>query len=294
MRTHLVGALLSLSTLAAAQTSAPRDRYFESNGVRIRYVDEGSGEPVLLIHGYTATIETNWIIPGVFADLTKDHRVIAFDLRGHGKSDKPHDPEKYGGEIARDAIRLLDQLHVQRVHIVGYSLGAAITLKLVTTNADRFVTATLGGAAGFRNWRPFYDTLAQRTAVELESDVPFRGLVVAMTPADEPKRAEADIRARSDALVALNDVKALAAYQRGGTRGINTTDAEVAKIQVPVLGVIGSVDGGLRNMRDLETILPGLKVVVIDDATHVGDRAAPRRPEFVAAIRDFIAAHRGP
>jgi pimeloyl-ACP methyl ester carboxylesterase len=262
--------------------------------VRIRYVDEGSGEPVLLIHGYTRSIETNWIAPGVFANLVKDHRVVAFDLRGHGKSDKPHDPELYGGEIARDAIRLLDHLHIQRAHVVGYSLGAAITLKLLTTNPDRFLTATLGGSAGFRNWKPYYDSVAQRTALELEGEVPFRSLVVSMTPADEPKRTEAEIRARSDSLVAVNDVKALAAYQRKGSRDINTTDAEVARIQVPVLGVIGSLDGGVRAMREQQTILPGMKVVVIEGATHVGDRAAPRRPEFVAAIREHIAAHPAP
>lgn len=292
MRAPLAVALSFAAAALSAQT--PRDRSFESNGVRIRYVDEGSGEPVLLIHGYTASIETNWIAPGVFANLVKDHRVIAFDLRGHGKSDKPHDPEAYGGEIARDAIRLLDHLHIQRAHIVGYSFGAAITLKLLTTNPDRFLTATLGGSAGFRNWKPYYDSVAQRTAIELEGDVPFRSLVVSMTPADEPKRTEAEIRARSDALVAVNDVKALAAYQRKGSRDINTTDAEMAKIQVPVIGVIGSVDGGVRAMRELQTILPGITVVVIDGATHVGDRAAPRRPEFVAAIREHIAAHPAP
>ena len=292
MRAPFAVALSFAAAALSAQT--PRDRSFESNGVRIRYIDEGSGEPVLLIHGYTRSIETNWIAPGVFANLVKDHRVVAFDLRGHGRSDKPHDPEAYGGEIARDAIRLLDHLHIQRAHIVGYSLGAAITLKLLTTNPDRFLTATLGGSAGFRNWKPYYDSAAQRTAVELEGEVPFRSLVVSMTPADEPKRTEAEIRARSDSLVAVNDVKALAAYQRKGSRDINTTNAEVAKIQVPVLGVIGSLDGGVRTMRELQTILPGIKVVVIDGATHVGDRAAPRRPEFVAAIREHIAAHPTP
>ena len=281
----------SLMLLAAAvNAQAPREQFFVSNGVRIRYVEAGSGEPVLLIHGYTRSIETNWTDAGVFQALAKDHRVIAFDLRGHGKSDKPYDPAMYGEPMVLDAIRLLDHLKISRAHIVGYSHGAVITAKLATTNPDRFITATLGGHAGFRNWKPEYDRNAERFATELEGEVPFRGLVVAMTPSDEPKRTDEQIRTLSAALAAANDVKALAAYQRGGSRAYNSTDAEVAAIKVPVLGIIGSLDN-VPSMRQLQTLLPTMKLVVIDGATHVGDRGAPRRPEFVAAIREFIAAH---
>jgi pimeloyl-ACP methyl ester carboxylesterase len=226
----------------------------------------------------------------VFQALAKDHRVIAFDLRGHGRSEKPYDPATYGEAMVRDAIRLLDHLQIRRAHVVGYSLGAIITAKLLTTDPNRFVTATLGGHAGYRNWKPEYDGSSGRYAAELESDVPFRGLVVAMTPADEPKRSEEDIRTRSAALAAVNDVKALAAYQRGGTRAFNSTDGEVAAIKVPVLGVIGSLDN-VTSMKQLQVLLPSLKLVVIDGATHTGDRGAPRRAEFVAAIREFIATH---
>ena len=258
--------------------------------MQIRYVDQGTGEPILLIHGYTQSIERNWIDNGVFQALAKDHRVIAFDLRGHGRSEKPYDPAKYGEEMVRDAIRLLDQLKILRAHVVGYSLGATITAKLLTTDPNRFVTATLGGQAGYRNWKPEYDRSAERYAAELEGDVPFRGLVVAMTPPDEPKRTEEDIRSRSAALAAVNDVKALAAYQRGGSRALNSTDAEVAAIQIPVLGIIGSLDN-VASMKQLQTLLPSLKLIVIEGATHVGDRGALRRPEFVAAIREFVASH---
>jgi pimeloyl-ACP methyl ester carboxylesterase len=288
MRFLFVAVWLLLAYPTPAQV-AP-DKWFDSKGVQIRYVDQGSGEPVLLIHGYTQNIETNWMEPGVFQDLVKDHRVIAFDLRGHGKSGKPHDPSSYGGETVQDAIRLLDHLGIRRAHIVGYSLGAIITAKLLTTNGDRFLTATLAGHSGYRNWRPEYDRNAERTALELEGDVPFRGLVVAMTPRDVPARSEADIRARSAALAAVNDVKALAAYYRGGSRELNATDDEVAAIKVPVLGVIGGLDN-VQGMKQLQGILPSLKLVVIDGATHWGDRGAPRRPEFVAAIREFITAH---
>jgi pimeloyl-ACP methyl ester carboxylesterase len=283
-------ALPFLLVASSALAQAPRDQFFNSNGVRIRYIEEGSGEPVLLVHGYTRSIETNWLDTRVFRDLAKDHRVIAFDLRGHGKSDKPRDPAMYGEQMEQDAIRLLDHLGIRRAHVVGYSLGAAIIAKLATTNSDRFVTAVLGGHAGYRNWKPEYDLSAQRFAPELEGEVPFRGLVVSMTPRDEPKRTEEQIRTLSAQLEAANDVKALAAYQRGGSRAFNSTDPEVAAINIPVLGIIGSLDN-VPSMKQLQTLLPSMKLVVVEGATHVGDRGAAARPEFVAAIREFIAAH---
>src|SRR3954466_8225485 len=93
----------SLASLVSAQ-----DKFFESNGIRIRYVDGGSGEPLVLVHGYTNAIERNWIETGVLQNLAKDHRVIVLDVRGHGKSDKPHDPKAYGVQMAQDIVRLLD------------------------------------------------------------------------------------------------------------------------------------------------------------------------------------------
>src|SRR5262245_42949024 len=124
--------LAAVGLLVGLQATAqqPPDKFFNSSGVQIRYVDQGSGEPVLLIHGYTLSIETNWIEPRIFQSLAKDHRVIAFDLRGHGKSGKPYDPTSYGREMEQDAIRLLDHLGIRRAHVVGYSLGAIITAKL--------------------------------------------------------------------------------------------------------------------------------------------------------------------
>src|SRR5262245_8695747 len=101
------------------------DRFFESNGVKIRYVVEGQGEAVLLIHGVSADLERNWGGPGVFGALSKNYRTIAYDNRGHGKSDKPYDPTKYGKEMVEDAARLLDHLDIKRAHVVGYSMGAS-------------------------------------------------------------------------------------------------------------------------------------------------------------------------
>jgi len=119
---------------------------FLSNGVTIHYIDEGSGDPVLLIHGFKASIESNWRIPGTIALLKKSgFRVIALDNRGHGLSDKPTRVEDYGIEMVEDVVRLLDHVGVKNVHVVGYSMGGMITMKLMVFHGDRVRSAVIGG-----------------------------------------------------------------------------------------------------------------------------------------------------
>ena len=130
-----------------------QDRFFDSRGVRIRYVEQGAGTPVVLIHGFTANIERAWVHTEILPSLARDHRVIALDLRGHGASDKPRDPKAYD-DLGLDVVRLLDHLGIERAHAVGYSLGGIILGKELTTHPQRFRRAVLGGAAYRRSQGP--------------------------------------------------------------------------------------------------------------------------------------------
>lgn len=136
----------ALLVALAMPARAAEDQFFDSDGVKIRYIVEGEGEPVLLIHGFACSIHMQWGASGFLKSLAQDYRVIAYDNRGHGLSGKPHDPDKYGEEMCKDALRLLDHLDIPKAHIVGYSLGAFITNKLLVEHPDRFLSATLGGA----------------------------------------------------------------------------------------------------------------------------------------------------
>src|SRR5262245_6822113 len=112
-RTPLV---LGFSLLLAMplRLRAEEQFFFDSNGVKIHYITEGKGEPVVLIHGFAADIDKNWRTgfavgpantnggPRIFEALAQKYRVIALDNRGHGKSDKPHDPKQYGTEMVED------------------------------------------------------------------------------------------------------------------------------------------------------------------------------------------------
>ena len=120
MATHHVRTLLFIF-LCMSPIAHAKEQYFESTGVPIRFVDEGQGVPVVLIHGLTGSAE-NWTERGVLQRLSGQYRTIALDCRGHGKSGKPHDRAAYGKQMVRDVVALLDYLNIEDAHIMGYSI----------------------------------------------------------------------------------------------------------------------------------------------------------------------------
>jgi pimeloyl-ACP methyl ester carboxylesterase len=138
---------------AATEVSAaqhPASHEFDSNGVKIHYIVAGKGEPVVLIHGLYSSAEINWQLPGIFRELAVDHQVIALDLPGHGHSDTPQKEEAYGLQMVEDVILLMDHLKVKRAHVVGYSLGGIVALKLTSRHPDRVRSLLLGGMGWLR------------------------------------------------------------------------------------------------------------------------------------------------
>lgn len=277
-----------LAVFLLAGSAAAQDRYFDAGGVRIRYLDQGSGPVVVLVHGFTGTIERAWVNTGVLPGLARDHRVLAFDLRGHGHSDKPHDARAYD-EIALDVIRLLDHLRIEKSHVVGYSLGGIIVLKLLTTHPERFERAVIGGAAYRRSRAESADAATEAAAREIESGI-YRALIVSTAPTDEPPPTEEAIRARSREIAASADVQAHAALMRA-RRALLVSDAEIAAVRVPTLAVVGSADPALPRIQAMARRWPALRVEVVPGAAHptVHERGLPRRPEFAQAIRRWIA-----
>ncbi|WPB73001.1 alpha/beta hydrolase [Archangium violaceum] len=128
--------------------AGPVDRWFTtSDGVKLHYLElAGNGTPVVLLHGYMGTASGNWVAPGFAQALASRHRVILLDQRGHGESDKPHEPAAYGERMVTDVIELLDSLSISKAHIGGYSMGGAMTQVLMKRIPERFITASFGGA----------------------------------------------------------------------------------------------------------------------------------------------------
>lgn len=277
----LVCSLLLLPVAARAEEGS-----FNSNGVRIHYTVEGEGEPVLLIHGFAVNQELQWRLPGIVKELAKNHRVIAYDNRGHGKSGKPTDPKKYGIEMVEDAVRLLDHLKIRKAHVVGYSMGAIITGKLLASHPDRLLSATLGGAGVVRKGTEiprFMDDLAK----SLEEGKGMGPLLVALTPQGKPKPSDEEINRISRMLVRGNG-KALAAVIRG-FKEFAVTDEQLKANKVPTLALIGELDPIKKSVDESKDRMAHLEVVVIPRGDHI---TAFTSPEFLKALTKFLDEHK--
>lgn len=259
-----------LTILATAQTD---DQFFSSNGVNIRYIVAGKGEPVILIHGFAGNLEM-W--RPLIADLSKDHEVIAFDCRGHGKSD--------GIEMVNDITRLMDHLQISKAHIMGYSMGGGIAMKMLVVHPDRFLTAVVGASTGFHA-----EDIEQQASLTkyLQSGMPFSEAVIAAAPPDAPPLSaeQRESLKRDDP---NHDTKALGA-QRLGDRELIVSYDSLKTNKVPTLVIYGGNDHPER-FDDLKKGFPNAEYEVILGAGHAG---AVQRPEFVKDIRAFLEEHQG-
>lgn len=267
------------------------DHFLTVDGVRIHYKDAGGdGEPVLFIHGYTASIGGQWGRPGLIAGIReRGWRTIAFDLRGHGKSDRPHEVSAYAGErMARDIEALLDHLGIEKAHLVGYSLGAHILAHGMTQFPERAATVCLGGAAGRWNW-----TDAETKAVMDEADELDTGSIgkhiLRLWPPGKPKPTEAELRVLSDKKLEGMDPRALGAIKRV-MPDHQVSIAQMQALKMPILAVVGTGDGQLEPMRQLAGFHPGIRLVEVPGAGH-GD--CPGRPEYLEALSAFLTQNAG-
>jgi len=145
-----------------AEIKSTRFRSFDAKGVKIHFLVEGKGEPVVLIHGLHSSAEINWRMTGVVAELAKDHQVIAFDIPGHGQSDRPENEDAYGLQVVEDVVLLLDHLKIDRAHLVGYSVGGMVALKFLARHPGRSLSGTIGGMGWLREGSPiqaFWDRM---------------------------------------------------------------------------------------------------------------------------------------
>jgi pimeloyl-ACP methyl ester carboxylesterase len=186
-----------------------------------------------------------------------------------------------------DVIRLMDHLGIRRAHIVGYSMGAHVIAQLVTTHPERFVTMTLGGATGRRNWTEEDDRRAEAEAAELDEGM-LRSQIIRLSPPGQAPPGEEEIRRRSAERLAGQDAHALAAVRRSNRDQV-VTEAQMAAVKVQTLGIVGTADPYLRDFGRLKAVMPALvRMVSIPGATHA---TAVRKDDFVVAVQYFLGYH---
>jgi len=245
--------------------------YFDSAGIRIHYQEAGMGEAVVLVHGFASTAEHNWGATGWIAAMSERYRVIAPDVRGHGLSDKPRTPEAYGyAGMGADVTRLMDHLGIECAILIGYSMGASIAIELMLSHADRFRAIVLGGIA--------YDD-----GLEDKAD---RDAISEAYRADDPATIKSPVaRAyRRFAESMPNDLKALAALIDAERSPFDP--AGLAAVRLPVLIVVGTQDNAIGDPRQLETMIPGARLVMLEGRDHM---SAPADPGFKDAVFEFIS-----
>lgn len=243
---------------------------FQNGAVEIAYLDEGEGDPILLIHGFASTKEVNWVHPGWVSTLrAAGRRVIALDNRGHGASTKLYDPAAYHTDrMCDDARALLDHLSIARADIMGYSMGARITAFLAARAPTRVRSAVLGGL-GIRlvDGVGLPESIAEALEAPSLSDVSDTQGRMFRTFAEQTK----------------SDRRALAACIRG-SRQVLTRD-EVGAILAPVLIAVGTRDTVAGSPHALARLIPGARVLEIPNRDHmlsVGDRV------YKAGVLEFL------
>ncbi len=262
-----------------------RGEFFDANGVRIHYTDEGRGEPVVLVHGYAVNADINWRQPGIVRALAKHYRVIALDNRGHGLSDKPHDAKQYGVEMVRDVVRLLDHLGIDKAHVAGYSMGGFITLKLVTMYPDRLLSAA-PCAAGWQIPDEKNRAILDRIAESLEQNQGYGPLFRMLEPGGK-KPGRAKLAVLNLLMEHFNDRQAMAAVMRAFPE-FAVTEQELRDNRVPTLSIVGSRDSLRGGVDALRGVMANHEALYVEGGDHMTTIA---RTEFVEGLQAFIAKH---
>lgn len=228
---------------------------FDSDGVMIHYETFGQGKPIVLVHGYASSLKGNWVAANWVETLQPLRRVVALDNRGHGKSDKPHEPEAYGGEnMSRDVLRLMDHLSIDKADLFGYSMGAGIATYLLAHHRERFTSVILGGignvfrSAGGDRSRVIADAMLAEDPSEITDPV---GLAF---------RAFAELDPE-------NDLKALGACALRVREPLDR--AVLADVDIPVIIVNGANDELAGGADELAAAIPGARLVMIPDRDHL-------------------------
>jgi len=242
-------------------------------GGGISYQVTGSGQPALLLtHGYGAT---GAMFASNLAAVTAANQVVTWDIRGHGDSDAPADPDSYSADAALgDMAALLAALGLDRAVLGGHSLGGYLSLAFALRNPDQVAGLVLiGTGPGFRNdaARDDWNRRAYKTADRLEE----RGLAALGSGSELHGGRHRDIAGLM-----------LAARHTLTQRDSHVLDG-LPRIDVPALVVVGADDAPFQGAADYMTAkLPRARKVVIAAAGHAPNVDQPE--QFNAELRAFL------
>ena len=246
-----------------------------NNGVRIHYQVEGEGPPLVLNHGLVGSLES-WRYSGYVGPLKGDYQLVLMHARGHGASDKPHDPKAYAMEhTVGDVVAVLDDLDIGSAHFFGYSMGGAIGFRFAKLAPEKARSLIIGGASPKVRNRNDPDPILEMLEAGPES-------VLAVAEGSGPVTPE-----RREQILA-NDLEALIALRK--SPGLSVED-DLPGMTMPFLVYAGESDEFFPYVKEYTKRLPNATFVSLPGLDHVqgftrSDLVLPHIKKFLARVSE--------
>jgi pimeloyl-ACP methyl ester carboxylesterase len=259
--------------------------FAHNEGMRIYYELEGKGLPLILLHGFTGSLN-DWQTYGYTQELSKDYQLVLIDARGHGKSDKPHDSKAYQPELfGRDITAVMDDLKIKKALYMGYSMGGRVGFSSIARySLDRFYCLVLGGKSPYG-----YGTGAKKEDVRMR----LASLEKAAKEGSEfyvayEARGGVPLSEVRKARIRESDFGSLIAVQKAF---IDWPDADdlIPEIKLPCLLYSGELDEDYLVIKQSATMMPNAQFFSLPGLDHVlcyqhSELVLPQVKEFLLGV----------
>jgi pimeloyl-ACP methyl ester carboxylesterase len=260
--------------------------FADNNGVRIHYEIEGKGPQLLLVHGLFDNLE-RWYESGYVNYLKKDYQLVLMDMRGHGTSDKPHNPDMYRFELlAADPVAVLDKLHIRKANFLGYSMGGRIGFGVAKYASNRFNSFILGGTTPSDiNQALTYSCLRTLRWAHARQILRRRkNAIIAYVKKELRMKTTPYVEAQW----VTNDIEALEAFLTGSQWG-KGLEKVLQTMKMPCLIYCGEGDDNYSGAKQCAEIMPNATFVSIPSIGHIetllrSDLVLPHITKFLEKV----------
>lgn len=254
----------------------------QSNGINLHYEIHGEGQPLLFIHGLGSSAR-DWELQ--VDEFAKMYRVITFDLRGHGLSDKPRGPYTIS-MFAADTVGLLRGLGIENLHVVGLSLGGAVAFQMAVDASLPIRSLVIVNSTPELVIHTFRERLMVWQRIAIVNLLGMRKMGEVLSKRLFIKPEQEDIRrifverwAENDKRTYLNAMRALVGW---------SVSDRIGSIRVPTLVIAADQDySPLSAKQEYTARIPNARLEVIADSRHATPVEKPQ--EFNAALKKFLA-----